>query len=120
MKVLGQESPVTPVNIPAGLDSLVPPWVRDLTLVTIALLVAIAFARNWIYSARQAERLLEAERKVGDVQERNNEKLSESIDKLVEALDPVLKGNEAILKSVTEIQDEQRRYRENRGGGGRR
>jgi hypothetical protein len=104
---LGEAAP-----IPDVVNEVLPPWAQGLSLVSLLTLVILAFLRDWVISAKRNEREVAAERRVSDTWESNYEKLSLSIDKLIVAFEPVLKSNEAILKAVTEVQEEQRRTRE--------
>jgi hypothetical protein len=101
--------------VPDGIDALMPPWAQQLSLVGLLILIVAAFMRDWVISAARHEKEMASERKVSEVWEQNATRAAEVLTEFTTALDPVLKGNEAILKAVSDIQAEQRRYREERG-----
>jgi hypothetical protein len=95
-----------------SLDALLPPWAQQLSLVGLLVVIVAAFMRGWIVTKAQNERDIAGERRVSDIWERNANTANLNNDKLIAALEPILAGNEAILKAVSEVQDEQRRFRE--------
>lgn len=107
MDFLGEAAP-----IPDVVNDVLPPWAQGLSLVSILTLIILAFLRDWVISAKRNEREVAAERRVSETWERNFHQATENNDKLIAALDPVLTSNQAILKAVTEVQEEQRRTRE--------
>jgi hypothetical protein len=94
------------------LDALLPPWAQQLSLLGIMVIIVLAFMRGYVITRAQNERDIAAERRVSDIWEKNFHDSEANNNKLIAALEPVLKGNDAILKAVSEVQDEQRRYRE--------
>lgn len=98
-----------------GLDSVIPPGLEQISLIGLLLLIMIAFVRDWIISSSRHEKELATERKVSEVWEQNATRALESLTEISKAFEPVLKGNEAILKAVSDLQEEQRRYRDERG-----
>jgi hypothetical protein len=105
-----------PAAVPDGIDALMPPWAQQLSLVGLLILIVAAFMRDWVISSSRHEKEMASERKVSEVWEQNATRAIEVLQNFTEALEPVLRGNDAILKAVSEIQDEQRRYRNERGG----
>jgi hypothetical protein len=103
------------VAVTSGLDSVIPPGLEQISLVGLLLLIAVAFIRDWVISSTRHEKELATERKVSEVWEQNATSALALLKELTNAFDPVLKGNEALLKAVSEIQEEQRRYRDERG-----
>jgi hypothetical protein len=93
-------------------NALMPPWAQQLTVLSMLVIIVSAFIRGWVVTRRQNESDLAAERKVSDIWEKNAEVANSQVDRLTAALQPVLDGNAAILKAVTEVQEEQRRMRE--------
>lgn len=89
-----------------------PPWAQQISLLGLLILIVAAFLRGWIITRSQNDRDLAAERRVSDIWERNAEVANSQVDRLTAALQPVLDGNAAILKAVSEVQEEQRRMRE--------
>lgn len=100
-----------------SLDALLPPWAQQLSLLGLLILIVIAFLRGWVITKAQNDSDIAAERRVSDIWESNAKDAAANNDKLIAALQPVLSGNEAILKAVSDVQDEQRRMRERRGPG---
>jgi hypothetical protein len=94
------------------LNALMPAWAQQLTVLGLLILIVSAFLRGWIVTKRQNESDLAAERRVSDIWEKNAEVANSQVDRLTAALQPVLDGNSAILKAVTEVQEEQRRMRD--------
>jgi hypothetical protein len=75
----------------------------------------MAFVRGWVVTGRQNERDIAAERRVSDIHEANAERAIALNEKLaMDVVQPLLAGNEAILKAVGDVQEEQRRQRETR------
>jgi hypothetical protein len=99
-------------STPDALNDLLPPWAQGLSLVSILTLIILAFLRDWVIPSKRNEREVAAERRVSETWENNFHQATANNDKLIAALEPVLKSNEAILKAVSEVQDEQRRTRE--------
>lgn len=98
--------------VPEGLDALLPPWAQQLSLLTLLILIVTAFLRGWVVPRAQADREVEAERRIGEVWKTNFESASQLTDALTEALDPVLEGQAALLKAVEALQDRQERAEE--------
>lgn len=107
MVLFGEASPDVP-----DLNALMPPWAQQLSLVGLLIVIVVSFVRGWIVTSRQNDRDIAAERRVSDIWEKNAEVANSQVDRLTLALQPVLDGNAAILKAVTEVQEEQRRMRE--------
>lgn len=104
------------VEVPAeGLDALMPPWAQQISLLSLLILIVLAFLRGWIVTKLQNERDVDAERRVSDIWEANANQSTELNKELTQAFAPVLEQNEAILKAVLAVQEEQRRMREQRG-----
>jgi hypothetical protein len=99
-------------STPDALSELLPPWAQGLSLLSLLTLIVLAFLRDWVISAKRNEREVAAERRVSETWESNYKQAAAINEKLIAGFDPVLKSNEAILKAVTEVQDEQRRTRE--------
>lgn len=97
----------------------VPSWVERVSAVGLIIMFGLALARNWVYTSGQVDRILEAERRVSDLWKQTAETQQANADKLAGNLEPVLRSNEAILRAVETIQQEQReqRYRERDQGG---
>jgi hypothetical protein len=106
--ILDGEAPA----IPEGLDALLPPWAQQISLLGVLLSIVFAFLRGWVVTRAQNERDIGAERRVSDIWESNATKALAISENLTTALAPVLQQNDAILKAVTEVQEEQRRARE--------
>jgi hypothetical protein len=98
-----------------SLDALLPPWAQQLSLLGLLLAIVFAFMRGWVVTRAQNERDIASERRVSDIWEKNYRETTANNDKLIAALQPVLSSNEAILKAVSDVQEEQRRMR-GRGG----
>ena len=90
-----------------GLDSLLPAWAQGLSLVTLLILIVVAFLRGYIVTRAQAGREAEAERRIADVWKANFEQSNELNKQLTQALQPVLESNAAILKAVEAVQARQ-------------
>jgi hypothetical protein len=101
-----------PPAVPEGLDALLPPWAQQISLLSLLLVIIVAFLKGWIVTRPQADREVAAERRVSDIWEATATKALAINESFAEAFQPVLDQNEAILKAVTDVQDEQRRYRE--------
>jgi hypothetical protein len=104
---LAEEAPAIP-----DLNALLPPWAQQISLLGLLLAIVLAFLRGWVITKLQNERDIAAERRVSDIWERNAQVANSQVDRLTAALQPVLDGNAAILKAVSEVQEEQRRMRE--------
>jgi len=105
---------INAAEVPAvgqGLDSLLPPWAQQLSLLTLLLAIIFGWLRGYVVSRAQNERDLAAERKIAEIWKANYEKAAEINQNLAQALDPVLKMEEAILKSVEGLQDDRERLR---------
>lgn len=107
------EVPAVPTE---GLDALLPPWAQGLSLLTILILIIAAWLRGWVVTRTEAERMVAAERRVSDIHEASATASIELNKLLTQAFAPVLEQNEAILKAVEAVQEEQRRMRERRPG----
>lgn len=94
------------------LNALMPAWAQQLSVLVLLILVVSAFLKGWVVTRAQNERDMAAERRIADIWEQNYLGEKANNEKLIAALQPVLSGNEAILKAVTEVQEEQRRTRE--------
>lgn len=102
-----EEVPAVP-----DLNALMPAWAQQLSVLVLLILVVSAFLKGWVVTRAQNERDVAAERRIADIWEQNYLGEKANNEKLIAALQPVLSGNEAILKAVTEVQEEQRRTRE--------
>jgi hypothetical protein len=89
-----------------------PAWAQQISLLGLLILIVAAFLTGRIVTRTQNERDIAAERRVSDIWERNAEVANSQVDRLTAALQPVLDGNAAILRAVSEVQEEQRRMRE--------
>lgn len=90
-----------------SLDALLPPWAQQLSLLTLLVLIVMAFLRSWVVTRAQATREAEAERRIADVWKGNFEQLTELNKQLTDAFQPVLEQNAAILKAVESVQARQ-------------
>jgi hypothetical protein len=108
--ILGAETGEVP-----SLDALLPPWAQQLSLLGILVVIVFAFLRGWVVTKAQNERDIASERRVSEIWEKNYTETTANNDKLIAAFQPVLSSNEAILKAVSDVQEEQRRMRERRG-----
>lgn len=97
---------------PEGLDALLPPWAQQLSLLTLLVLIIVAWVRGIVITRAQADREVAAERRVGEIWEATANKALAINESFATAFQPVLDQNEAILKAVTDVQEEQRRNRE--------
>lgn len=100
--------------VPEGFDlnALMPPWAQQLSLLTLLILIVMAFARGWVVTRAQADREIEAERRITEVWKANAESSNELTQQLTEGFEPVLTSNAAILKAVEALQDRQERAEE--------
>lgn len=100
--------------VPEGFDlnALMPPWAQQLSLLTLLILIVVAFARGWVITRTQADREVEAERRITEVWKGNYEGSNELNQQLTEGFQPVLDSNAAILKAVEALQDRQERAEE--------
>lgn len=98
--------------VPEGLDALMPPWAQQLSLITLLVLIVAAFMRGWVLTRAQADREIEAERRISDVWQGNFQGAEALNQQLTSALDPVLEGQAALLKAVEALQDRQERAEE--------
>ncbi len=99
-----------------GLDALLPPWAQGLSLVSLLILITVSWLKGWVITKGEYERGIAAERRVSDIWEANYNGATELNQQLTQALAPVLASNEAVLKAVEAVQEEQRRMRERRPG----
>ena len=90
-----------------SLDALLPPWAQQLSLLTLLVLIVMAFLRGWVVTRAQSGREAEAERRIADVWKANFDKSNELNQQLTEAFQPVLDQNAAILKAVEAVQARQ-------------
>lgn len=93
-----------------------PAWAQQLSLVGLLIIIIAAFVRGWVITKRQNESDLASERRVSEIWQKNAETANSQVDRLTTALAPVLDGNAAILRAVTEVQEEQRRMRDREDG----
>lgn len=101
--------------VPEGLDALLPPWAQQLSLLGVLIIIIAAWARGWVLTRTQADREVEAERRIADIWERNATQAMEHQKQLAEGVvAPILEGNQAILRAVQALQSEQERVRERR------
>lgn len=100
--------------VPEGFDlnALMPPWAQQLSLLTLLIVIVLAFARGWVVTRAQADREIEAERRITEVWKTNAESSNELTKQLTEGFEPVLDSNAAILKAVEALQDRQERAEE--------
>jgi hypothetical protein len=101
----------------SGIDALLPPWAQGITIAGLLTVIVIAFLRGYIVTRAQNERDIAAERRVSEIWEKNYKESTQNNEKLLAALQPVLSSNQAILKAIGDVQEEQRRMRERRGPG---
>lgn len=90
-----------------SLDALLPTWAQQLSLLTLLVLIVMAFLRGWVVTRAQAGREAEAERRIADVWKGNFEQASDLNKQLTDAFQPVLDQNAAILKAVEAVQARQ-------------
>ena len=95
-----------------GIEALLPPWAQGLSLVSLLIIIVVAFLRGWIITPSQNQRDIEAERRISDIWESNAKRATETIEHFTQAFSPILEQNQTILKIVQGIQDEQGRMRE--------
>lgn len=93
--------------LPEGLDALLPPWAQQLSLLTLLIVVIAAFARGYVLTRAQADRELEAERKIADIWKTNHEQSLDLLTRQTDAFQPVLEQNAAILRALEALQDRQ-------------
>lgn len=93
---------------PEGLDALMPAWAQQLSLLGLLILILAAWLSGRVLTRAQADREVEAERKIGDIWKGNFEQSNELNKQLTNALDPVLQSNAAILRVVESLQERQR------------
>lgn len=116
MQFFAGEAPAVPD--PSGvldLGSLMPPWVQNISIVGILVLIVMAFMRDWVITKSRHDRELASRDEIASIYKKAAEDSNANVDKLSNGLTPVLAQNEAMLKAISEIQEEQRRYREERG-----
>jgi hypothetical protein len=89
------------------MDALLPPWAQQLSLLTLLLLIVMAFLRDWVVTRARSQREAEAERRIADVWKANYEQSIQLNERLTEAFAPVLDSNAAILKAVEAVQARQ-------------
>jgi hypothetical protein len=107
MVFLAESAPAIP-----GIDALLPPWAQQISIIGLLVLIIMSWIRGWVVTRSQNERDVAAERRVSDIWESTATKALQVNQSFTEAFAPVLDQNEAILKAVTDVQEEQRRYRE--------
>lgn len=112
MRWIAGEVPALPTE---GLDALLPPWAQGLSLLSILVIIIVAWIRGWVVTRAQNERDVASERRVSEIWEANANQASTLAKELTQAFAPVLEQNEAILKAVQAVQEEQRRMRDVRG-----
>lgn len=95
------------VPAPEGLDALMPAWAQQLSLLTLLVLIVVAFLRGWVVTRAQAAREAESERRIAGVWQANYERSTELNKQLTDAFQPVLEQNSAILKAVEAVQARQ-------------
>lgn len=110
---LSGEIPAAPSE---GLDALLPPWAQGLSLLSLLILIITAWLRGWVVTKAQNERDIASERRIADIWETNFNGATQLNQQLTQSFAPVLASNEAVLKAVEAVQDEQRRMRERRPG----
>lgn len=103
--------------VPEGIDALMPTWAQQLSLLTLLILIVVAFLRGWVVTRSQNERDIAAERRIADIWQHNAEKSTELNAELTKAFGPVLDSNSAILQAVQAVQREQELLRERRDRG---
>lgn len=96
-----------PPAIPDGLDALMPPWAQQLSLVGLLVVIITVMISGRVVTRAQADRELEAERKISDIWKSNYEQATELNKQLTGAFQPVLDSNAAILKVVESLQARQ-------------
>lgn len=94
--------------IPEGLDALLPPWAQGLSLLSLLIIIVVAFLRGWVVTRPACDREVEAERRISDIWKGNYEQASELNQQLTDAFQPVLESNAAILKVVESMQARQK------------
>lgn len=113
MQFFSGEAPAVPD--PSGvldLGALMPPWAQQLTVVTLLVLIVAAFFRGWVITNSKHAEQMAREREIGEIYKKAAEDANANVERLSTAFSPILAQNDAILKAVTEVQEEQRRYRE--------
>lgn len=99
--------------IPAGgIEALLPPWAQGLSLLTLLIIIVVAFLRGWIITPSQNQRDIEAERRISDIWESNAKRATETIEQFTQAFAPLLEQSQTILRIVQGLQEEQQRMRE--------
>lgn len=98
--------------VPEGLDALMPAWAQQLSLVGLLILIVAAWISGRVLTRAQADRELEAERRIADIWKTNYEGATALNEQLSSAFAPVLESNAAILKAVEAVQDRQARQEE--------
>lgn len=93
--------------IPDGLDALLPPWAQQLSLLGLLIIIVAAWLSGRVVTRAQADRELEAERRIADIWKSNFEQSTELNKQLTDAFQPVLEQNAAILKVVEAVQARQ-------------
>lgn len=93
--------------VPEGLDALLPPWAQQLSLLTLLVIIITAWVRGWVVTRAQAEREIEAERRISEIWKGNYEQSSQLNEQLTTAFQPVLESNAAILRVVESLQERQ-------------
>lgn len=78
-----------------------------MSLLSLLLLIVVAFMRGWVVTRAQCSRENEAERRITDVWKANFEQSTELNKQLTDGFQPVLQSNSAILKVVEAVQARQ-------------
>lgn len=103
---LAAEVPAVPV--PEGLDALMPAWAQQLSLVGLLVLIVAAWISGRVLTRAQADREVEAERRIADVWKTNFESAIALTEQITEGFQPVLDQNAAILRAIEALQERQR------------
>jgi hypothetical protein len=103
----GKRVLIADVTPPQGLDSLLPAWAQQLSLLTLLVLIVMAFMRGYVVTKIQAAREVDSERKIADIWKANYEQSIQLNKQLTESFQPVLDSNAAILKAVEAVQARQ-------------
>jgi Na+-transporting methylmalonyl-CoA/oxaloacetate decarboxylase gamma subunit len=93
--------------IPEGLDGLLPAWAQGLSLLSLLILIVVAWLRGWVVTRAACDREVEAERRIADIWKANHDQASQLNEQLTGAFQPVLDSNAAILKVVEAMQNRQ-------------
>lgn len=96
-----------------ALPITIPSWLSDLSLPTAIILFGFALSRGWLYTSSQVVRLLDSSKRVSDLWEKVATERQETIKLLAASTEPIIQGNEAILRTVEDLQ---RQLQQQRGG----